>query len=167
MRAGADRGCFNMKKCTFPSLLWGLGMIALSACSTPATAVAGSTTALGVDLGPSSRVPSARAAIDASQTAPWTDRRTATDGVRLVHDGQADAHSVGMVNAVDPAQHKINLTHEPIAALGWPSMTMEFPVATSVDLKGIKPGARVSFTIDKGKSGFYEVQSVQPAGQGR
>jgi Cu/Ag efflux protein CusF len=47
-------------------------------------------------------------------------------------------------------------------------MTMEFPVAPSVDLTRIKPGNRVDFTLEKkGDGGMYEIQSVQPAGGGR
>src|ERR1700724_637766 len=36
------------------------------------------------------------------------------------------------------------------------AMTMDFPVAASVDLKAIKPGTRVNFSIEKGQGGMYE-----------
>ena len=81
-----------------------------------------------------------------------------------VHEGGSDAHATGTVNGVDPAKHTINLSHQAIPALGWPAMTMDFPVAPSVDLGRIKPGSRVNFSLEKNKSGMYEVQSVQPAG---
>ena len=45
-------------------------------------------------------------------------------------------------------------------------MTMDFPVAPSVNLNGIKPGSRVNFSLEKGKDGMYQVQSVQPAAAG-
>ena len=86
--------------------------------------------------------------------------------MQMAHEGHSDAHATGTVNSVDPAQRKINISHEPIPAIGWPAMTMDFPVAPSVDLKAIKPGSRVNFTIEQGKSGMYEIQSVQPAGGG-
>ena len=70
-------------------------------------------------------------------------------------------------NAVDPTQHKINLSHQPIPEIGWPAMTMEFPVAPSIDLKGIKPGTRVNFTIEQGQGGMYEIKAIAPAGGGR
>jgi hypothetical protein len=38
-----------------------------------------------------------------------------------------------MVNSVDPRQHKVSVSHAPIPEIGWPAMTMEFPVAPSVD----------------------------------
>jgi Cu/Ag efflux protein CusF len=46
-------------------------------------------------------------------------------------------------------------------------MTMEFPVATSVDLKPIKPGTRINFTIEKSQSGMYEIKAITPAGATR
>lgn len=154
-----------------PSLC-GMGLLALTACTGPTAAVASSSMPAGIDLGSSSRATSTLAVADASavagQMAARHDaRHPPSADVQLVHDGHADAHAVGVVNAVDTAQRKINLTHEPIPSIGWPSMTMDFPVAPSVDLTAIKPGARVGFTIEKGKGGMYEVQSVQPAGARR
>lgn len=43
----------------------------------------------------------------------------------------------GMVNAIGPAGHKINLDHNAIPSIGWPAMTMEFTVAPSVELRAI------------------------------
>ena len=85
--------------------------------------------------------------------------------VQLVHEGSGDAHATGTVNAVDPGQHTINVSHGPIPSLGWPAMTMDFPVAPSVDLKAVKPGSRVNFTLEKGKDGMPVVQSITPAGK--
>ena len=68
---------------------------------------------------------------------------------------------------VDPTQHKVNLSHNPIPEIGWPAMTMDFPVAASVDLKSIKPGTRVNFTIEQGQGGMYEIRAIAPAGGGR
>lgn len=73
----------------------------------------------------------------------------------------------GMVNSVDAASRKINLSHNAIAAIGWPAMTMDFAVASSVDLRAIKPGTHVSFTIRSGGGdGMYVIQSITPASGG-
>jgi Cu(I)/Ag(I) efflux system periplasmic protein CusF len=61
----------------------------------------------------------------------------------------------------------VNLSHNPIPEIGWPAMTMDFPVAASVDLKAIKPGSRVDFTIEKGQRGMYEIKAITPAGDSR
>jgi Cu/Ag efflux protein CusF len=150
-----------------PLALASVILLALSACaaSPPATAAV----APAIDLGPSTRIASTRVAMAGASREM---QRMATSGaptgtLQLVHDGAGDAHATGTVNAVDPAQHKINLSHTAIPSLGWPAMTMEFAVARSVDLSRVKPGARVNFSIQKGKDGMFEVQSVQPAGAGQ
>jgi Cu(I)/Ag(I) efflux system periplasmic protein CusF len=61
----------------------------------------------------------------------------------------------------------VNLSHSPIPEIGWPAMTMDFPVAPSVDLKTIKAGTRVNFTIEQGQGGMYEIKAIAPAGGGR
>lgn len=71
-----------------------------------------------------------------------------------------------MVNSADPTGHKINLNHNAIPSIGWPAMTMELTVAPSVDLRTIKPGAPVNFTMRRGGDGMYVIQSVAPAGGG-
>jgi Cu(I)/Ag(I) efflux system periplasmic protein CusF len=122
----------------------------------------------GVDLGPSSRVPHTRLALAGiGHQTHHSVSDTAGVPVQRVHEGHSDAHAIGTVNTVDPGAHKINLSHEPIPAIGWPAMTMDFPVSPSVDLSRIKPGNHVTFSIEKDKSGMYEIQSVQPAGGGR
>jgi Cu/Ag efflux protein CusF len=84
--------------------------------------------------------------------------------MQMVHEGHNDAHGTGTVNFIDPAQHKVNVSHNPIPEIGWPAMTMDFPVAASVDLKPVKPGTRVNFTIEKGQDGIYEIKAITPAG---
>lgn len=153
---------------TFRSLAFaGLILLALPACTTsPAVSAIAPQNPLGVDLGSSSRVPRTQLAMAGS--GHDAHRLTADDAsaqVQLVHDDAGNARATGTVNAVDLAAHKINLSHQPITSLGWPAMTMDFPVAPSVDLKGIKPGSRVNFSLEKGKDGMYQIETLQPAGQ--
>ncbi|KJS38326.1 MAG: hypothetical protein VR70_10220 [Rhodospirillaceae bacterium BRH_c57] len=64
----------------------------------------------------------------------------------------------GTVNAVDPAKRTVNLTHQPIAALGWPAMTMDFAVAEGVDLGALKKGDKIAFTLSRGADGIYRIE---------
>jgi len=148
--------------------------LALAACGSPgpATAYANETAApaIGVDLGSSARNP-----------APESDTRVALAGeghgrprtaaasaeMQMAHAGHGHPQGTGTVNSVDASGHKINLTHGPIPAIGWPGMTMDFAVAPAVDLRTLKPGTRVDFTIEQGDGGNYVIQSVKPAGGGR
>lgn len=70
----------------------------------------------------------------------------------------------GTVNSIDAAGHKVNLNHGAIPAIGWPAMTMDFSVAHSVDLRALKPGSRINFTMQRGGDGMYVIQSITPAG---
>ena len=154
-------------------LVMGLLPIALIACMSPGPTVAevGAPVPLGIDLGSSGPV---AAKPEPQAPAPGRHAReghvaASQNGgeVQMAHAGHNDAHGTGTVNSVDPAQHKVNLSHNPIPEIGWPAMTMDFPVAPSVDLRALKPGTRVKFTIEKGQGGTYEIQTISPAGGGQ
>lgn len=53
-------------------------------------------------------------------------------------------HTTGKVVQIDAARSRITIAHHPVAALGWPAMTMTFE-ASSRQLKGIKAGDQVDF----------------------
>jgi Cu(I)/Ag(I) efflux system protein CusF len=149
--------------------LAGFIMLALPACaSLSAVPQTDASPLMGVDLGPSSRVPRAQLAMAGAGHDAHRDMSDMASGkTRLVHEGGSDAHATGTVNGVDPQKRTINLSHGPISALGWPAMTMDFPVSPAVDINHIKPGSRVDFSLEKDKGGTYQIQSVQPAGGGR
>jgi Cu(I)/Ag(I) efflux system periplasmic protein CusF len=147
--------------------------IALVACMNSAPTVADHDTAvpLGIDLGSSSPVAAKLEPQAQSHRTPAVEGHAAptqhSGEMQMAHAGRNDAHGTGTVNSIDPAQHKVNLSHNPIPEIGWPAMTMDFPVAPSVDLRVLKPGVRVNFTIEQGQSGMYEIQAISPAGGGR
>ncbi len=73
---------------------------------------------------------------------------------------------VGTVNGVNTARRTVNLSHEPIPSVGWPAMTMDLPVAPSVDLTVVKPGTRVTFTLARGADGLFLIDSIAPGPAG-
>lgn len=81
-------------------------------------------------------------------------------------DAAQGAMAAGTVQKVDVANRMLGLAHGPIPAIGWPAMTMEFPVAAGVDLSGLTPGRQVEFTLAPrpGGSGGYTVTHVAPKG---
>jgi Cu/Ag efflux protein CusF len=166
----------------FPVLLPAI----LAACvnTGPAAANPPAAPPLGVDLGGAPARSVGAVELAAAQAAPATgiDAMTGTGAMagmdhsahgpaagemQMAHEGHGGAHGTGTVTAVDIAQRKIGMQHEPIPALGWPSMTMEFAVAPSVNLQAVQPGARIEFSLEKGPDGMYVIQSVQPAGRAR
>ena len=84
--------------------------------------------------------------------------------MQMAHNGHNDVHGTGVVKAVDAAAHKITISHQPISQIGFPAMTMEFGVAPAVDLKSVKPGSSVDFSMEQGADGMYTIQSISPRG---
>ena len=153
-------------------LVMGLLPVALIACtnSPPTAAEPGAAVPLGIDLGGSGSVMIASSQPEPPVQAIRAEADAASpqhSAMQMVHAGHNDAHGTGTVNSVDPGQHKVNLSHNPIPEIGWPAMTMEFPVAPSIDLTAIKPGTRVNFTIEQQPGGMYEIRAIAPAGAGQ
>ena len=67
----------------------------------------------------------------------------------------------GMVNSVDIAAGKVNLSHDAIKALRWPKMTMDFTVHDPAGLKDLKPGMEVDFELTK-IAGTYQITKITP-----
>ncbi len=65
----------------------------------------------------------------------------------------------GKVESVEP--DGITISHGPIAALKWPSMTMGFGKPNAKAFTDIKPGDSVRFEFKKGGAMDYELVSVQ------
>lgn len=72
----------------------------------------------------------------------------------------------GVVTAFTPGQNAITIEHEPIPALQWPEMEMEFDLAPGLAVKGIQVGRRVEFTLSKGGEGGYVIDRIVSAGSG-
>ena len=71
------------------------------------------------------------------------------------------ASGTGTVNAI--MERKVNISHGPIPALGWPAMTMDFDLAESATTEGIKVGQTVTFQLRKRADGGYEIESLSPS----
>jgi len=70
----------------------------------------------------------------------------------------------GVVRDVMSGSGKINLSHEPISALGWPSMTMDFTLAEGVSTEMLKEGAAVEFELRE-QDGVYVISDIKTPGQ--
>ena len=55
---------------------------------------------------------------------------------------------------------KINLSHGPIASLGWMGMTMNFDVQDKVLLANLKKGQKVAFTLIEVRKGKYVISEI-------
>ncbi len=80
----------------------------------------------------------------------------------MQHHAQA-IEAKGVINTIDTSARSVNLSHEPIPAIGWPSMTMDMKVAEGVDLSSIGTGESVTFTLDRGSDGIYRITGIGAA----
>lgn len=66
----------------------------------------------------------------------------------------------GVINRVDAAAGVVNINHEPIAALKWPAMSMDFKVADKRQLVPLKAGQTVSFGLTKDAAQGYVISRI-------
>ena len=102
-------------------LMMSLVPLGLIACATspPTLAEQNAAVPLGIDLGGSGPVTATTQPQTPAQAAPVGDKDRQQSGeMQMAHASQNDAHGTGTVNSVDPAQHKINLSHQPIPEIG-------------------------------------------------
>lgn len=60
----------------------------------------------------------------------------------------------GVIQSVTATDNKLNMQHEPIPAINWPSMTMDFKYKNGLDVSALKSGDAVTFGLEKSKDGY-------------
>lgn len=81
--------------------------------------------------------------------------------------GQAEAqpkmvgHQVhGVLDEIN-TDGSVSITHEPVASLGWPGMTMDFKLSNASLLEGVKPDSMVNFEIVERAPGEWVITKLQ------
>jgi len=72
--------------------------------------------------------------------------------------------AVGILDAVDTAANSVTVTHEPIPALKWPSMTMDFDMAIHGLTRGMAPGTPIRFEFEQRGPGQFVITDIQATG---
>ena len=70
------------------------------------------------------------------------------------------AKGVGVITEIDAKRNTLTIKHEPIAALGWPAMTMGFHAKSPTMLKGLKVGQKIGFDANQG-TGLPEITAIR------
>ncbi len=82
------------------------------------------------------------------------------------YKGSGVAHQAqGTLDAINP-DGTVSITHGPIQSLGWPGMTMDFALANSSLVAGLKPGTPVTFEIVERAPGEWVITRLQPQHEG-
>ena len=71
------------------------------------------------------------------------------------HRGTGKVESIG--------KDEVMLSHEPIASLQWPAMTMGFQIPASGIPKDLRVGETVNFEFHQTKDGKFEITAIAPA----
>lgn len=82
-------------------------------------------------------------------------------GTMKAPDEVRETEAKAVINSVDLEGGKINVTHEPVKVLGWPTMTMDLPVTRRVDLSAVKTGKKVIIKLKKGRDKMFRVVSIE------
>ncbi len=92
-----------------------------------------------------------------------SDHSTEMDHSKMGHSmegHEAKVMGVGVIHRVSKLNRMVNLTHEPIPALKWPEMTMDLPVAESVNLAELQAGDKVKFHLGLGADKKYIITEI-------
>lgn len=72
-----------------------------------------------------------------------------------------EAIAIGVINSINTESRLANITHEPVEALGWPTMTMDMPVTRRVDLATVKTGEKVRFKLKQGQDKQFRIIEIE------
>lgn len=96
-------------------------------------------------------VPVALAACDNSNGKAETDAMP-MDGAEMAETAMQTASAEGTVTAIDADAGTITIQHGPVAAIGWPAMTMPFDAANELRNQ-VTVGDAISFEFETGPAG--------------
>ena len=71
----------------------------------------------------------------------------------------------GKINSINPDANTVNVAMDPVKALGWPSMSMNFLLQNTAMLNGYKAGEMVNFSFAKDTAGGYVITRITPVKQ--
>lgn len=72
--------------------------------------------------------------------------------------------ATGAIDAIDVVAGTASMHHDPIPALQWPAMTMDFGLASPEVLKGLAPGEPIRFRFEDRGNGEFVIVSAEKAG---
>jgi uncharacterized membrane protein/Cu/Ag efflux protein CusF len=70
------------------------------------------------------------------------------------------ATGTGVINSVDIANRKINISHAPIDSISWPAMTMDLYIAENVDIESLSSNQNIQFYLELGEDKIYRITKI-------
>ena len=84
----------------------------------------------------------------------------ASSATESTDQAKPPAIGIGVVNKLH--DNKINISHEPIASIKWPAMTMDFQLADPGLASGIQSGSKVEFEFSEAQGGAFVISRLNP-----
>ncbi len=100
------------------------------------------------------------AAADAAGAQPAAKPMADMPGMSVPASATKTGKGTGVITEIDAKASTVTIKHQPIAALGWPAMTMGFKANPPSLLKGLKVGQAIGFDAKQG-SGLPELTAVR------
>jgi len=92
-------------------------------------------------------------------TQPGFDQAV-TEEIQDSGSESAGISGMAAIREIDASSHTLKLKHEPIEALGWPAMTMNFNVAENIELGDFETGQSIHFTMREQLDGGYLIEQI-------
>ena len=100
------------------------------------------------------------AAAETATAQPAHNPMAAMKGMSMPASTTKTGKGTGVITEIYVKAGAITIKHQPIAALGWPAMTMSFKATPPSVLKGLKVGQKIGFDANQG-SGLPEITAVR------
>jgi Cu(I)/Ag(I) efflux system protein CusF len=81
-------------------------------------------------------------------------------GMSMPASATKTGKGTGVITEIDAKAGTVTIKHHPIAALGWPAMTMGFKATPASLLKDLKVGQKIGFEAKQG-SGLPEITAIR------
>jgi Cu(I)/Ag(I) efflux system protein CusF len=100
------------------------------------------------------------ATAEAAMSQPAAKPMADMPGMSMPASATKAGKGTGVITEIDAKAGTVTIKHQPIAALGWPAMTMGFKAAPASLLNGFKVGQKIGFDAKQG-SGLPEVTAIR------
>jgi Cu(I)/Ag(I) efflux system membrane fusion protein len=91
------------------------------------------------------------------------------DGMTMVltaaEPAQPPMQVQGIINSVDPDEHRANITHGPMTDIGMPGMTMDFAIAPELDAGDLPVGREIGLLLARNPDLSLTLVGVVPASE--
>ncbi|MEL6210210.1 MAG: copper-binding protein [Pseudomonadota bacterium] len=73
----------------------------------------------------------------------------------------AGVHAEATIHSIEG--DTVNLSHGPIAEIGWPAMTMDLKLLEGAEVGAVAAGDTAMMMLEKGPDGLYGIRALMPA----